>query len=320
MSVIYLDQLVYIGLLRAYKGKPPEYPKYAKICKEIIESSQKGNNKFPVSRTHLFESIKRPSLSSRKDLLKFIFDLSKFYTIISWDQVIYMEVRNAILKSFNVKSIDISDYVFIDESLHFFGGKVEITSDEPDEKIIEEIEKKLSSICKDSEWMANALCMDQMISIEQLIQLDKDLIDKLEKLRKIDYRHPDKNIRKKISNARFFSEFIQDEIVKVCSEFNLNSKEHIKSIFPNKDSLEVFLKSIPSAYVFHVLYDVLDRDRSRPIKSNDIYDIMFLAIAVPYCDVVVTERGWSKILNEANIGEMYNTRIIYKIEELSDFI
>ena len=82
----------------------------------------------------------------------------------------------------------------------------------------------------------------------------------------------------------------------------------------------MFIKSIPTAYVFHVLFDVLDQDISRPIKPNDILDIMFIAIAVPYCDVVVTERGWSKILNQKKIGEMYETKIIHRIEDLSEFI
>jgi len=316
MSIIYLDQFVYIKLLQT-----AEYPEYEKICKRIIESSQKGNNKFPFSFVHIFESLKRQKLNSRKDLLKFIFDLSKFYTIRPFNQVKNMEVRNAILKSLDFKSMDLSDYVFGDEFIHCIGRKVEIKSDKPNKEIPDEIKKGLSSTLKDSEYMASWLC-NQTIFGEQFIHQNNliDLTDKLEKLRKRNYRHPDKNMRKKISIVRFFIEFIRDDFIKVCLEYNLNSKEHIKYIFPHKDSVEVFIKSIPTAYVFHVLFDVLDQDISRPIKPNDILDIMFIAIAVPYCDVVVTERGWSKILNQKKIGEMYETKIIHRIEDLSEFI
>ena len=325
MSIIYLDQLVYINLLRTYKSRPTEDPEYEKICKRIIESSQKGNNKFPFSSVHFFETMKRSKLSSRKDLFKLIFDLSKFYAIRPWYQVINMEVRNAILKSLNVKPMDLSDYVFSDELFHFFGGKIEIKSNEPNKEIpeeIKEIKKKLSFVFKDSEVMASALCMNQMIFDEQFIQQNENLInliDKFEKLRKRDYRHPDKNMRKKISTAIFFKKLIQDEFIKVCSEFNLDSND-IKFIFPNKDSVEVFLKSIPTVYVFQFIYDILNQDRNHTIEPNDFWDLMSLAIAVPYCDVVVTERRWSNILNEKDIGDMYNTRIIHKIEDLSKFI
>ncbi|MCJ7716146.1 MAG: hypothetical protein MUO54_06465, partial [Anaerolineales bacterium] len=184
---------------------------------------------------------------------------------------------------------------------------------------IEEIKKKISSEFKDSEVMASMLCTNQTIFDEQFFQSGQNFIDKLDKLRKQDYRHLDKNIRTKISNALVFKEFVQDEFVKVCSEYNLDSSI-VKSIFPNKNSVEVFLKSIPTVYVFQFLYDILDQDRNHTIESNDIWDLTFLAIAVPYCDIVVTERRWSNILNEKDIGEMYNTKIIHKIKDLSEFI
>jgi hypothetical protein len=46
MAIIYLDQWVYVELLRSYKGLPPQYPKYAKICQDLIESSNDGTNKL----------------------------------------------------------------------------------------------------------------------------------------------------------------------------------------------------------------------------------------------------------------------------------
>ncbi len=63
-----------------------------------------------------------------------------------------------------------------------------------------------------------------------------------------------------------------------------------------------------------------DRNVSRPIEPNDLMDIGPLAIAIPYCDVVVTEREWSNILNDRMIGKLYNTKITHRIEDLADFI
>ena len=321
MSIIYLDQWVYVTFLRTYKGLSPEYPKYAEICKGIIESSQKGINKFPFSIAHLEETLKRTKLSSRKELFKFIFDLSGFYTIRPWVQVINLEVRNAILKSLGGKPIDLSDSVFGNELGHCFGSKAEIKSVEPNKEIPEEIKDKLYSAYKDSELMAGALCTDQMIDhVEQLIQQNKDLTDKLEGLRKKEYSHPDKNMRKNISDARFFIEVIRDEFIKTVLESKLDFKRYTQHIFSSKESATAFLRSIPTAYTFHVLNDACNLNTSRPIEPNDLLDICTLAIAVPYCDVVVTEREWSNILNQKKIGELYNTKIIHRIEDLSEFI
>lgn len=322
MSIIYLDQWVYVNLLQACVGSPTVNPEYEEICKIIIESSQKDNNKFPFSSVHFIESMNRVNLSSRKELLKFIFDLSKFYSIKPFYQVINMEVRNAILKSLNVKPMDLSDYVCNDELFNFFGGKMEIKPNEPNKENpdeIKEIKEKLSSEFKNSEFMANALCENQTIFDGGGFQRAQNFINEFNRSKEQAYSHPDKTMRKKISTARIFKLFIQDEIIKVCSEYNLDSSVK-KNIFSDENSREEFLKSIPTVYVFQFIYDILDKDRNHTIESNDIWDLTYLAVAVPYCDIVVTERRWSNILNEGQIGEMYGTKIISKIKDLSEFI
>ena len=321
MSIIYLDQWVYVTFLRTYKGLSPEYPKYAEICKGIIESSQKRINKFPFSIAHLEETIKRTKLSSRKELFKFIFDLSRFCTIRTLDSgIIGLEVNNAILKSLGGKPVDLSDNVFGNELCHCFGSKVEIKSVEPNKEIPEELKDKLYSACKDPELMADALCTYQMTDVKQLFQRNNDLADKLEGLRKKEYSHPDKTMRKNISDARFLIDFIRDDFIKVVLESKLDFKKCTQHIFSSKESTTAFLRSIPTAYTFHVLNDARNLNNSRPIEPNDFWDLCTLATAVPYCDVVVTEREWSNILNRKRIGELYNTKIIHRIEDLSEFI
>ena len=321
MNYIYFDQWVYIGLLRAYKGESPEYPKYAEICKGIIDSSQKGINRYPFSLAHLEETIKRTNLSSRKELFKFIFDLSGFFTIRPWVQVINHEIRNAILKSLNVKPIDLSNYVFGNDLGHCFGCKGEISSKDPNKEIPEEIKNKINHAYKNSELMADALCTDQMMEyIEQIDQRNQELVDELEISRKIEYSNPDKNKRKDINDARFFLTVIQDEFIKALSEFNLDHTKFMNHIFSSKESAKTFMKSIPTAYTFQILNDARNQNFSRPIELNDFMDLAALSIAVPYCDVVVTEREWSNILNQKRIGELYSTKIIHRIEDLSEFI
>lgn len=327
MAIIYLDQWVYIYLLRCYNGLSPQYPKYAKICQGLIESSNDGTNKFPFSLAHWHETLKNKKLSSRKELLKFMFDLSKFNTIRPWTQVINDEVRNAIRKSLGLKTENLSDFVFYDELCHIIGSKLElevksIDPNKEDKKEEKEIKEKIiRDVFKNSELISDDFCKDKYIElVDSFIQKNNELTQKLEISRKRDFSHPDKKMRKNISDERFFNEIIKDIIIKAATEFKLDSQKYTQQILSSRESVTTFLKLIPTAYVFHVLNEDSIRNSNRPIEPNDFFDIATLAISVPYCDVVVTEREWAKILNKNKIGELYNTKILHKIEDLSEFI
>lgn len=322
MAIIYLDQWVYIELLRSYKGLPSSYPKYAKICQGLIESSNDGTNKFPFSLAHLQETLKRNKLSSRKELFKFMFDLSKFYTIRPWIQVIDSEVRNAILKSLGLKTKNLLDCVFGDELVHCIGGIIEFESIDPNKEVPDEIKEKIIiDVFRNSELISDIFSKDKNIEhVDSFIQENNELTQRLEGLRKNGYYHPDKKMRKTISDERFFIDIIRDSIIKAATEFNLDSQKYTQQILSSRESTTNFLKSVPTAYVFHVLSEACDLNLGRSSKPNDFWDIAALAISVPYCDVVLTERESAKILNKNKIGELYNTKILHKIEDISEFI
>lgn len=316
-----MDQWVYVNLLRCYKKLSPDYPKYSEVLEKIVESSDKGNNKFPFSIAHLHETIKRTKLSSRKELYKFIFDVSKFYTIRPWVQVLDLEVRNAVLEFSGIKPIDLTSFVFGNEIGHCFGARAEFKHIDSNTKIDKEKLEQLYSAYRNPELMSDALCKDKMIEyVESLIQEDKKLARELENLRKKEYLHPDKKMRQNISDARFFINIIQDKYINAVKDFKLDFKKFSMQVFSSKEHATTFLKSIPTAYVFHILNDVRNKNFSRPIEPNDLWDLGSLAISVPYCDIVITEREWANILNQKKIGELYNTKIIHKIEDLSKLI
>ena len=55
----------------------------------------------------------------------------------------------------------------------------------------------------------------------------------------------------------------------------------------------------------------------RPIKVNDIADVWALSLAIPYSDIVVTEKMWASIaMKETKLAEKCNTRILKSIDEL----
>lgn len=51
-------------------------------------------------------------------------------------------------------------------------------------------------------------------------------------------------------------------------------------------------------------------DKDRALKESDGADMRILSLAVPYCDLVVTDRYMASVANGLGLGEKYTTRIV----------
>jgi hypothetical protein len=59
---------------------------------------------------------------------------------------------------------------------------------------------------------------------------------------------------------------------------------------------------------------------ARPVGRNDLTDLLFLAVAIPYCDIVVTERFWADIARRTTLLETYSTVVLTNLAELPDYL
>src|SRR5207253_4354016 len=57
-----------------------------------------------------------------------------------------------------------------------------------------------------------------------------------------------------------------------------------------------------------------------PIDSNDFVDLAHLAIGVPYCSAVLTERFWARALQETAVAHEYGTSVYGDLEEIGPII
>ena len=81
-----------------------------------------------------------------------------------------------------------------------------------------------------------------------------------------------------------------------------------------------FVRAMPSTEVSIALKTAWHRNGERLWTANDIYDIDALAIAVPYCDVVVTEKACRHILRMANLPDHMNTAVLDKLSDLPQML
>lgn len=53
-----------------------------------------------------------------------------------------------------------------------------------------------------------------------------------------------------------------------------------------------------------------DELRSREIDANDVMDVSFLSVAIPYCDIIVTEQFWVDLAKRNRLDQAYCTILL----------
>lgn len=95
----------------------------------------------------------------------------------------------------------------------------------------------------------------------------------------------------------------------------------IDDFFANgKEWLTAFVSDMPTIAAIMALVEANHRTTSREWSKNDIHDIDALSVAVPYCDIVVTEKHAHAQLHKAGAEERFHTTILRRLKELPDAI
>ena len=55
-------------------------------------------------------------------------------------------------------------------------------------------------------------------------------------------------------------------------------------------------------------------------KPNDMTDIGYLSVAVGYCNIVVTEKKWTDLLNRKDFVKRFGTTVIDDLAKLKDLL
>ena len=121
-----------------------------------------------------------------------------------------------------------------------------------------------------------------------------------------------------------FSRYMQardlvDTVVPHLAIFLHSKKITSDQLFtPNtNEKMSLFKKHLNSFNVFSIL--CLERDFSveKEITPNDAFDMAHLSGAIPYCDVVVTDKMFARISKQKKLEEMYDCIILDDLRMLS---
>lgn len=312
MKIIYLDQNHWIYLSQAYYGIDKSL-ELKEVCDKLINASEEGNVICPLSITHIIETLRHMNKDRRKRLSKFMVKISKGFTILPYTTVIPFEIKNAIYKRLGIEPLDISKTVIGKGIAHSWGKICTIKGDVP-----EKIRKELLEEFNSPEAIGYFLSELTLAEKSKDRKNDYDLINKIEAIREGERKIKDKDLRYNVCVEKYLSSVLAPMVEKINLDLGLPKDAVISSL--TKKQWFDFFKDVPTAYCFFSLSDRVDRNFNRRTDKNDLYDISALAIAIPYCDIVVAESMFSSLAIQARLDKEYETIILSDVKTMNQYL
>lgn len=312
-KIVYLDQNAWIELSRFHEGKKSSCDK--ELFESIIHASNNGTALFPISLIHLSEIMCTAKAEWRKELLSLMLEISHYNTFTPyWDKLRELEIKNLVLKELGLPLIDVRYYLVGKGFPTLMGATPTFTSEKVSPEILKELNEKLLAAINNPEIF---LEHTQKIYSNHKNE-DNEAIQELEDIRKELTQFRDYQNRRKIFLWRNIIATILPKLYSSLVELNAPLSLSEK-IFGNYDADE-FLSKLPTALCEFTLLFQRDELRSRPIQINDFYDIWHMTLAIPYCDIVVTENMWTTIAKQTKLDKVCNTIILSSIKDLHMYL
>lgn len=331
---IYLDLNHWIGLAQADTGhrNGSRYESLLSVARSLADSSDVI---FPLAGQHYMEmaAIKNPR--QRSDIASVMRELSGYRTLLCRSSVMQLEVEAALDSILGLRPAAWVPLTPTNRGFgHAFGieGKVRI-SKEPAEAGDE----------TRSSWPGGPDAYDTLVENLQLESewrmLRGPLDDELEQLDNLGYRPETarciqtQRAQQEIQQAGRFNDdprwrrgrirdvilarYVVVELFDLLNEGLEARNTAFGEVFSdNREVPRSFVDAMPSGDVHVSLHVEAHRNAQAPWTPNDIFDIDSLSIAVPFCDVVLTDRRRARDLIESGCAERLGTKVFATPEEL----
>jgi hypothetical protein len=315
-KVIYLDQKCWIDIAKIYYDESSYSER--ELVKKFFDASETGQVIFPLSIAHLDETIRIADDERRNRLAHLMAKMSNAYSFQPYiEPLIRKELLNIFRRKLGLKTANIRDFVLKKGVSHLLGAKPTLVPKKGANEPPEELKKKVFSFTEGPEGMEFVL--RQRILREDMDRKRRALIAEVEKMRADLLAIKDKNLRQRTYLARSVVDLLVPELTKITIENNLPRDLILHEKMTRKD-IDDFLNNIPTALSLFTLIYHRNQQIQRPIPANDSNDIWFLSLAIPYSDIVVTEKMWASIAKRTKLDRRCKTIVLRSIMELAELI
>ena len=330
VKLVYLDLNHWISFAQASNGHPNGVP-FVEALKACKAAKSAGTAVFLLSATHYMEMNKIKDPAQRRAIADVMEELTGFASLM--DRVVVMSLElDAMLDPFAKVPSPWSRIPLLGKGVrHTFGRASGVRFTGPNGDATQEVRARMG-----------AEAFDRFVA-EAELQLDRSVLrgpadDEVENLRALGYK-PEATIQsgekraaqereltpnldaetrwrrgrlRDVIAARELSTEFQDILPRIFAPRQLA----LRGVISDPESGRKFVRAMPSTEVSIELKTAWHRNRDKNWTANDIYDIDAMALAVPYCDIVVTEKACHHALTTARLGERMYTALLRDLKEL----
>jgi len=335
VPVIYLDLNHWIHLAQSSAGhlQGTSFEKTLEACRTATSA---GSATFVLSLTHYVEVGKIKDAAQRFAVAKVMEELTNFSTLLNRPIVMRRELA-AVFDRFTGESHPLPSVPLVGRGVfHMFGRRSGIKFSGPAGDATKKARKRLA------DETFNRLVDEATLALERS-SLGGPADSQIERLRSLGWRPEtvvevaDKRADEERKQSRRLDgdphwrrgrlrdlmaarELIIEFENMLLQESNRRGKVTISNVLSDRQTARRFVRSMPSTEVALELKTAWHRNRDKPWEMNDIHDIDAMALAVPYCNIVVTEKACHHVLQAAHLGERMHTTILRDLNMLPNAI
>lgn len=334
--VVYLDLNHWIGLAKAATAHP-DGQRYRRAL-EALRASQ-HRLMLPLGSVHYMEMAPIASPRQRTDVATIMEELSGFASLLSGLDVMRLEIDAAVTKITGTPERFASVGLVGSGVLQAFGrqGGLRVYDSKTREDVTEvtraewpggpdaydrwsknaDAELSRAVLRGPSDNEAEALRRtgwDPEAArrvAEHRLASELELVDILNH----DYRWRRGRIRDVVS-----ARYLANDAVEILTEATAARGVPLRDLCPTLESARRFTDGMPSADTYITLRTAAHRNAKTRWRTNEIFDVDALSVAVPYCDVVVTEAHAHHGLTSARLPDRVGTKVLRTIDALVEVL
>jgi len=313
-KVIYLDQNMWISLGRAYHQHRRGL-RYSSILERVQCAVDTGGAILPLSDAHVIETRKTGDLSRRKRLAHVMIEISQGWTLAPSSYVVPRELEIALARLLGQDEVD--PPTALGRGVAFAFGQSETLPVELG--ISKERAQVLERVMDSPEGLGRFLVgTNEGLNIRGVTEFRRraNLFAERVETARARGKGYSKSVRKRAYVAELTS-YLEPELTRLLSRYG-KSFEDFLSLGRNR--LMAFFEQIPSLNVEIELATERDEHRDREIDPNDMVDVSFLSVAIPYCDIVATERFWTHLAKRRKLDQKYHTVVLDDLFGLKEYL
>jgi hypothetical protein len=335
LKTVYLDMNHWINLAKAAKGLPSG-ARYCAALEACRAARTAGKTVFVLAAAHYQEMTKIESPRQRRDLAELMEELSGFTTLVNRLTVMRLEIEEMLDHRLGPAAYPVDERHLLGLGVgHACAEPVQFrlknTNDGSDATEIgrallgaEAFDNMMAAINLEVERELLRGPEDEEIpDLQQNYGYIADIAEQIAQ-RRADQendqarRHAGTPWARgpKLTDVVLAREVLLELYDPLLAALQKRGHQGLRVLMPEREEARVLVQSMPSSAVSALLKAKQHRNPARPWTSNDVFDVDALSLAVPYCDIVVTEKNRWYDLRMAKVDEQMDTVVLRRLDDL----